>query len=80
MARAYKKNNLAEARKSWHHPNESETSDCEYTGGVEHDLLDSDESLSSSDEESLAELEGDKLEKNLWVVTASPSLPQTSGE
>ena len=61
MARAYKKNNLAEARKSWHHPNESETSDCEYTGGVEHDLLDSDESLL----ESLVELEGDELEKNL---------------
>ena len=35
------------------------------TLGVEHDLLDSDESLSSSDGESLAELEGDELEKNL---------------
>ena len=80
MAGAYKKNNLAEARKSQHHPNESEALDCEYTGGVKCNLLDSDELMSSSDKESLAELEGDKLENNLWVVTASPSLPQTSGE
>ena len=65
MARAYKKNNLAKARKSRHHPNESEALDCEYTGGVEHNLSDSDELLSSSDEESLAELEGDELENNL---------------
>ena len=65
MARAYKKNNLAKARKSQHHHDESEASDCEYTGGVEHNLSDSEESLSSSDEKSLAELEGDKLENNL---------------
>ena len=68
MARAYKKNNLAKARKSRHHPNESEASDCEYTGGVKHTLSDSDESLSSSDEESLAKLEGDELKNNLRTM------------
>ena len=68
MARAYKKNNLAKARKSQHHPNKSEALDCEYTGEVKHNLLDSDKSLSSSDEKSLAELEGDKLENNLRTM------------
>ena len=72
MARDYKKNNLSKARNIRHV--DSEASDCGYTGGIEHNpSSDSDNSLfsasyGSSDEGSLAELEGDELEDNLQTL------------
>jgi hypothetical protein len=84
MAKGYRKNNLAKARNFRHgtpddNPNlqSSETdseSDCGYEGGVncepsddEYDpTTDSDEDW--SDDESLAELEGDELEANLHAL------------
>ena len=74
MARGYKKNNLSKARNTQHCHTDSETSDCGYTGGIENDPSSDSDSLlflasyGSSDEESLAELEGDELENNLQTL------------
>jgi hypothetical protein len=70
MAKSYHKNDLAKARNRWHYTTEEtdSESDCGYKGGVDCDpsndsAADSDEDW--SDNESLAELEGDELEANL---------------
>ena len=74
MARGYKKNNLSTARNTQHCHTDSEASDCGYTGGIKNDPspdLDSllfSASYGSSDDESLAELEGDELENNLQTL------------
>jgi hypothetical protein len=61
MAKSYHKNNLAKARNYRHYTMEEtdSESDCGYEGGVDCD---------PSDDESLAELEGDELEANLSAL------------
>ena len=82
MAKRYHKNNLAKARNFRHgtpdynanSQSETDSEDCGYEGGVdcessddEYDpTVDSDEDW--SDDESLAELEGDELEANLCAL------------
>ena len=73
MAKSYHKNNLAKARNYRHYTMEEtdSESDCGYEGGVDCDpsddsAADSDEDW--SDDESLAELEGDELEANLSAL------------
>jgi hypothetical protein len=80
MAKSYRKNNLAKARSSRHKKSEElETdsgesdSDCGYEGGVDCDSSDDDseqdfEEDQWSDDESLAELEGDELDVNLSAL------------
>jgi hypothetical protein len=73
MAKSYHKNNLTKARNYRHYTTEEtdSESDCGYEGRVDCDpsndsAADSDEDW--SDDESLAELEGDELEANLSVL------------
>jgi hypothetical protein len=78
MAKAYQKRNLAKARSSRHNKSEElETdsgesdSDCGYEGGVDCDPSDGEQDYEDdqwSDDESLAELEGDELEANLSAL------------
>ena len=83
MAKKYRKNSIANARKFRHTsndnpspPSDHETdseSDCEYEGGVNCDSSDDEYDPTDSDEnwssdESLAELEGDELEANLQAL------------
>ena len=78
MAKSYWKHNLAKARSTWHNKSEElETDsgesdlDCGYEGGVDCDPSDDEEDSEDdewSDDESLAELEGDELEANLSAL------------
>ena len=81
MAKSYRKSNLAIARNSRHNKSEDSLdsecpvelesdSDCGYRGGVDHYPSDDGEDTEEdwSDDESLAELEGDELEASLSVL------------
>lgn len=78
MAKAYQKHNLAKARNSRHKKSEElETDsgesdlDCGYEGGVDCDPSNDEQHSEDdqwSDDESLAELEGDELEANLSAL------------
>jgi hypothetical protein len=78
MAKSYRKHNLAKARSTRHNKSEElETdsgesdSDCGYEGGIDCDPSDDEEDSEDdewSDDESLAELEGDELEANLSAL------------
>ena len=78
MAKSYWKQNLAKARNSQHKRSEElktdsgeSDSDCGYEGGIDCDPSNDEEDSKGdewSDDESLAELEGDELEANLSAL------------
>ena len=81
MAKGYNKMSLAKARAARHRQitttsSDSKASDCEYTGGVNCDVLDglgayySGSNSAFLGNESLAELEGEELVQNLRTLKA----------
>ena len=78
MAKSYRKHNLVKARSTQHNKSEElETDsgqsdlDCGYEGGIDCDPSNDEEDSEDdewSDDESLAELEGDELEANLSAL------------
>jgi hypothetical protein len=78
MAKSYRKHNLAKARSTRHNKSEELKTDsgesdldCGYEGGINCDPSDDEEDSEDdewSDDESLAELEGDELEANLSAL------------